>query len=439
MRKVLIIAFLFPPSSSIGGKRPLRFARRLPDHGWHPLVFTAPPGTPSERDDSLLLALPPGLRVERGYAPAWMWGIRNLGDTIDRRLRPPTAARATAGAASGTGGRLAGWVQRASDRFVPLDADVVYLPHALAAASRLVATERPDVLYVSAYPYSALVLGALLKRRHGVPLVCELRDPWTMNVEFRPRHPAVAALEQRLERWVFDTADRVVVTTDAVRDAYARLYPHLTANRIRRIYSSYDEGLAPGEPTGPEGPFTIIHFGSLYGPRRALPLLRALARLRAERSLGPGATRFLVFGRLDHPDDHAAVRELGLEEDVTVSGKIPYAEGMAALRRADVLYLPAFGDETFYLPGKLFDYFMAGRPIICETASPEMEAILERTGTGVCVRLGDEDAVLGHLRCALDARHGGPPLARPIRAEIERFSTEAVTGELARLLNEVSD
>ncbi|MBN1771378.1 MAG: glycosyltransferase, partial [Deltaproteobacteria bacterium] len=425
MRSVLMIAFLFPPSSSIGAKRPLRFARRLPDHGWRPLVLTAPLGTPAERDDSLLGALPPGLRVERSYAPGWMWAARNLGDTLDRRLRPQTGARAAGGATGGAGGRLAGWAQRAADRFVPLDGDVAYLPHALVAASRLVAAERPDALCVSAYPYSALVLGALLKRRHGVPLICELRDPWTMNVEFRPRHPAVAALERRLERWVFETADRVVVTTDAVREAYARLYPHLPADRLRRIYSSYDEGLAPGAPADPDGPFTIVHFGSLYGPRRALPLLRAMARLKAERSLERGAVRLLVFGRLDHPDDHAAVRALGLEGDVTVRGKIPYAEGLAALRRADVLYLPAFGEETFYIPGKLYDYFLAGRPILCETASPEMEAILERTGTGVCFRRGDEDAVLAHLRRALDARHGGPSLARPVRAEIERFSTEA--------------
>jgi glycosyltransferase involved in cell wall biosynthesis len=321
---------------------------------------------------------------------------------------------------------------------MPMDPVVAFLPTALSAASRLVVAEKPDAIYVSAYPYSALVLGALLKRRHGVPLVCELRDPWTMNVEFRPRHPAVAAFERRLERWVFEIADRVVVTTDAVRDAYAELYPQLRSERLRRIYSSYDEGLAPGEAVEvPDGPLTIIHFGSMYGPRRALPLLRAMARLRDERKLGSGAVRFLVFGRLDNPDDHAAIRSLGLEGDVTVSGKIPYAEGMAALRRADVLYLPAFGDETFYIPGKLYDYFMAGRPILCETASSELERILARTGTGVCVRLGDEDAVLGYLRQALDARTGGPPLARPVRSEIERFSASAVTAELGALLDEV--
>jgi hypothetical protein len=438
MRTVMMIAFLFPPSFSIGAKRPLRFARRLPEHGWRPLVFTAPVGTPSERDDTLLDALPPGVRVVRRYAPAWMWAVRNLGDTLDRRLRPHTGARFDSGKAAGPGGRLAGFLEQWSERLVPLDSVAAFLPHALGEASRLIAAERPDAIYVSAYPCSALVLGALLKRRHGIPLVGELRDPWTMNVHFESRHPAVAALERRLERWVFETADRIVVTTDAVREAYQKLYPGLPAGRVRRIYSSYDEGLAPAAAApASEGPFTVVHFGSLYGPRRADALLRALARLKAERRLGPGDVRFLVFGRLDHPGDHAAIRELGMEADVEVTDRIAYADGMAVLRRADVLYLPAFGDETLYVPGKMFDYFLAGRPILCETASAEMRRILARTGTGVCVPRGDEAGLLVNLRRAWEARRGGPPLSVPVPAEIAAFSSPAATAELAGLLDEV--
>jgi hypothetical protein len=438
MRTVLMIAFLFPPTASIGGKRPLRFARHLPARGWRPVVFCAPVGTPGERDDSLLAFLPADLRVVREYAPRWLWTVRSLGDTVDRRFRPPTESQSEGGVGRSAGGRLAGSIQRLAELLIPMDAVVAFLPHAVAAASRLIAAERPDALYVSAYPYSSLVLAAALKRRHGLPLICELRDPWTMNFQFTARHPAVAALERRLERWVFATADRVVVTTDALRDAYERLYPDLPAGRFVRIYSSYDEGLAPGDAASPpDGPFTVIHFGNIYGPRPLAPLLHALARLKAERGLGPGSVRYLILGRLDHPEDHLAIHALGLDGDVVIRPKLPYAEGMAALRRADVLHLLSYSDEKPHIPGKLYDYLLAGRPILCDAACPEMAAIVARTGTGRSVRPGDADAMLEFLRQALDARHGGPPLARPIRAEIERFSAPAVTAELAALLDEL--
>ena len=210
MRTVMMIAFLFPPSFSIGAKRPLRFARRLPAHGWRPLVFTAPLGTPSERDDTLLDALPPGLRVVRDYAPAWMWAVRNLGDTVDRRLRPHTGARFDSGAAAGTAGRLAGYLEHLAERLVPLDSVVAFLPHALAEASRLIAAERPDAIYVSAYPCSALVLGALLKRRHGVPLVGELRDLETMRMALHAAETGLLVFGTLHTTSAAKTVDRVI-------------------------------------------------------------------------------------------------------------------------------------------------------------------------------------------------------------------------------------
>jgi glycosyltransferase involved in cell wall biosynthesis len=441
MRTVLMIAFLFPPRASIGGKRPLRFVRHLPAFGWTPVVLAGPPGTHAENDDSLLAALPADLRVERAYAPGWLWSLRNLGEGLDERLRPKTRARNRTGmGAAPAGGRFAGLVEGLAKRYVPVDGDVFLAPHGLAVALRLAREVRPDAIYVSAYPYSACLVGAALRRMTGIPLVCELRDPWTLNVEFRPRHPAVKALEHRLERFVFETADAVVVTTDAVRQAYEELYPSLPPGRFRRIYSSYDEGLAPAQPCPPvtEGPLTIVHFGSFYGPRRALPLLRAMGTLKRRRGLGRGDLRFRVFGRMDAPEDHAAVRELDLDGSVEVIERVPYAEGMAALRAADILYLPSFGEETFYIPGKLYDYFLAGRPIVCETPSAELRRIIEETGAGATVAVGDDAAITRCLEQTWDARTGGPPLASARPAAVERFSARAITGELAALLDEVA-
>ncbi|HEY3352218.1 MAG TPA: glycosyltransferase [Polyangia bacterium] len=440
MRTVLMIAFLFPPRASIGGKRPLRFARHLPAHGWRPVVLAGPPGTAEENDDSLLAALPADLQVSRDYAPPWIWAVRNFGEGLDQRLRPKTQARNRTGTGPApAGGKLAGLVEGLGDRLVPLDGNIAFVPYACRTAERLVRETRPDAVYVSSYPYSALLVGLTLKLHLGLPFIAELRDPWTLNVQFAARHPAVKALERRLERLVFEAADAVVVTTDAVREAYERLYPDLPADRVRRIYSSYDEGLAPAAPAAPPaGPLTAVHFGSFYGPRRALPLLRAMARLRDERGLAARDLRLLVFGRLDAAEDHQAARDLGLEESLVVRERVPYAEGIAALRQADLLYLPAFGEETFYIPGKMYDYFLAGRPILCETASREMTRMLAETGTGVAVPVGD---VAGMARClarALDARAGGPAVAAPDRAAIERFSAPAITGELAALLDEIA-
>ncbi|HKP12743.1 MAG TPA: glycosyl transferase family 1, partial [Blastocatellia bacterium] len=40
MRNVLMLSYYYPPLGGIGSQRSQKFARYLPDHGWHPIVVT---------------------------------------------------------------------------------------------------------------------------------------------------------------------------------------------------------------------------------------------------------------------------------------------------------------------------------------------------------------------------------------------------------------
>src|SRR6185312_17151366 len=70
--KVLLIATYFPPGTSSGTLRTLKFAHYLPEFGWTPQVLTMAPESylPSRIDYSLVQGLDPGLKVHR--TAAWM-------------------------------------------------------------------------------------------------------------------------------------------------------------------------------------------------------------------------------------------------------------------------------------------------------------------------------------------------------------------------------
>src|SRR5690349_21131617 len=40
MRKILIISYHFPPDAAVGGMRPAKFAKYLPQFGWEPIILT---------------------------------------------------------------------------------------------------------------------------------------------------------------------------------------------------------------------------------------------------------------------------------------------------------------------------------------------------------------------------------------------------------------
>src|SRR5262245_19181969 len=65
MKRVLFIAYLFPPIANSGTQRSLKFVKYLSHHGWDPIVLTAAHFDGHQIDERLLDEIPAGLRVER--------------------------------------------------------------------------------------------------------------------------------------------------------------------------------------------------------------------------------------------------------------------------------------------------------------------------------------------------------------------------------------
>ena len=65
MKRVLIIAYFFPPISNMGSHRMLRFVRHLYDFGWEPVVLTGVIGGWSTLDEHLLSQVPANIHLYR--------------------------------------------------------------------------------------------------------------------------------------------------------------------------------------------------------------------------------------------------------------------------------------------------------------------------------------------------------------------------------------
>ena len=68
-KKVLIIAYYWPPSGGSGVQRWLKFVKYLPQWGWEPFVFTPENPSFTIRDESLLKDIPIEAEVIR--FPIW--------------------------------------------------------------------------------------------------------------------------------------------------------------------------------------------------------------------------------------------------------------------------------------------------------------------------------------------------------------------------------
>ena len=67
-RRVMVIAYHFPPVAGVGVERVLKHVTYLPDEGWHPVVIA--PANPAYRlvDPASVMRIPPGTEVHRAVS-----------------------------------------------------------------------------------------------------------------------------------------------------------------------------------------------------------------------------------------------------------------------------------------------------------------------------------------------------------------------------------
>lgn len=426
MRKVLLVSPYFPPMGMSGAKRPLHVVRHLPALDWQPVVLAGrPEGEPL--DESLAEAIPPGTVVAREYAGA----VRPLLRRITRQGRPAHGIPAGGGGSGFPGQRL---------RYLtPFDRFLLDTPAAIRAGMGLIRDHRPAAIHVMADPWSGLVAALRLSRRSALPLIVDLRDPWSLHEAKMALRPSAARWWlRRFERRLFLAAGKVVLNTDLCRDAYQRAYDGvIPAERFTTVRNAFDPELftAPAPTGGGGGEFTASYFGTFrlfVGPDQ---ILRGFSRFVERERLAPGQARLTFVGGVRR-QDLAEISRMGLAERVTVTPKVPYARSMTVLAAADVLILVIEPRCRLQIPGKLYDYLAAGRPILAISANPEVNELLERTGAGIHVPWGDPDGIANGFS-RLYRERAGRRTGEASSEALRPFTAREQSQRFATILDEV--
>lgn len=426
-RRLLMLAYFFPPLGGAGVQRSLKFARYLPGEGWDPTVVTVRSQDYWMADATLAAEIGPAIEVIR---TASLTGL-----TLLRRLAPRQSGRSGAPRGSTrTIGRLralSGWV------LVP-DSYVGWTPYARRAALDAHRRQPFDAIYTTSSPDSAHLAGRALARRLRVPWVADFRDPWIRRLSYRPPTPWHDAWQRRLERAVLAEAALITVTAEETRRDYLERYPALPPEKIQVVTNGFDEvdftGLESERPAGER--LQILHAGQLNPERPARPLLLALRGL-IDRD-PPARDRLRVrFVGACYGRDVADARALGLADVVVFEPGCPHREVITQMLRSHVLLLMEKDDERggLILPGKIFEYLRARRPILGLLPHGAAWRLIEESHAGRCCRTEDvagASRLLGEFLA--EFARGGPPSTALAPQDLERFERRALTRRLAGML-----
>lgn len=433
MRSYLYLTPRFAPAATVGALRAVKFARHLPARGWRPVVLCDMEAARGF-DPSLEALLPADLCVEVGWraeSAAALAALRGgLRIPLDADTRGPVR-RALADRIRATAPVLIDGPRALRQELkVPLSADELRRIHfAVRAARRLVARERCEAIVASGPPWEALVVGAIVARLDGLPLLLDFRDPWAHCELGRAER---SWMEQQkallLERWCVTRADLLLLNTDVARDAYVGAYGGRAGLRIETL-RNHAEPFAGGPEVERQGPFRLVCPGRLRDRVMSQGLVQALALLAAE-GWGPEQLVFEVAGPLSRRAEDS-FRAAGVLRFVRLVDWMPQAEVAGWLSRADLMVVVTQPTPQ-RIPAKFYECIVAPRPLLVCGATPEIAALTAgMAGVALCDR---EDAL--SIAAAIRAQLTGS--RAPVVRETSPLSSEAAAARLAELLSAVS-
>lgn len=409
MRRVLIVAYYFPPIGGIGSIRMAGFANHLPEFGWEPTVI-APRSTPHAGDPNLDY---PENRVVRSPAIE----LSRLGRVVRRRAGEASADGHEAGRS------LHGVLRAAALRYLYYpDAQVGWYPGAALAGRWLLRRERFDLVYSSSNPITSHLIGGSLSAKARLPWVAEFRDPHSHLLP--PGHPHRGRTAAK-ESAIASRATRVVVPTPGMASYFGERWD----TPIALIPNGHDPQRIPA-PTRPERPI-LTHIGTYYPGRQSFRALwAAIARLRQEGL--PDVPRIRFVGEL--PDEvRAEVARAGIEDLVEATGFVPHDQAMQLMVSSSMLIASGFaGSDPLsrgVIPAKLFEYLATDLPILY-VGDTEDDAGTLLEGQPGCYVVDPAD--VPGLHAALTSGLG----TDRHRRDVERFSRRSRTRDLAQVFDE---
>ena len=440
MKRVLIVTYHYPPADAVGGVRPSKLVRYLPEFGWEPTVLTVPAPEAASREEGQDA---PVVRVREWPHPLKLY--RSVKSRYAGRV-DDGGERRTFGGDAGPSRQGAG-LKRAAIAWLGVpDQAISWLAPAVRRGARLMRATGIRHVITTGPPFTCHLIGLVLQRRTGAAWVADFRDPWSLDQKPADyRTAGTDALETRLARAVMARADLVVSVTDVMTDEARKTFAFLDRNKFVTIPSGFDpedfHGLAGLRPAAP--PVLISYVGTFYHGRTPEPFLRALRVLLDDGRLRASEVRVRLTGRVDYAEGKSVVglvEELRLDGIVTLSPPVSRRE---ALRQAVSSHVALVLDERHpaQVPYKLYEALGAGQIVLNVGSGGAVRDVLSKTGRGVAVHyLRSEEIARGILECVQRVRlqQAEGAGAEPWRqAAIQPFHFRKVTAEMAGCLDRV--
>jgi len=353
MKKILFISYFWPPSGKASLHWPLDIIRYLPKDEIEPIILTVEDESFTQKDESLLKKVDPNWIILKSEALEPFNIYRKfIGKKENEKL---TSSETISLDNKSLTHRISLWIRL--NLFIP-DARVGWNFTAIKTAKNYIKQNHIDAIVSIGPPHSSHLIGLKLSKKFLIPHIPVLIDPWVDIIYYK-----------NLKRSLL---------TKSTEEDFINKYSFVQ-NKSNVLYWGFDEedfnNVIFQKKNSDEK--LIVHAGNLFAYQNPKNFW---GQIKTENENG-NKFKIKFIGSVDKQViDY--LNEIGLKNEIELTGFIPYPEMIRQILEADLLLVCA--SEPRHVPGKLFEALRTGNPIIAfGENNEEVKKIIKDANAGM--------------------------------------------------------
>ncbi|MFC2088549.1 glycosyltransferase family 4 protein [Calditrichota bacterium] len=359
----LIVSYYFPPTGGGGVQRWTKFIKYLSRLGWQFTVITHQNSTHSTYDESLEAELPQSLKIVR---------------IVESKKNLPVSNFKSNGS----------YWQRWLSAFY-------YIPDSRKSWNKIlwgkliceIDNSNFDVVICTIPPYSLAKIATKLTQKYShLPVVLDMRDPWTINPY--KIHPTIFHLKQdrKYENSNISAINNYVYAYQSTLDYYKESVNNFTNKSNIVIPNGFDKEDfvdLKSESLKTKSGFNIAFSGTFYSHlNNPKPLFKAIAALKAQGEI----IYFHHIGKSVY-DVKKLAGKLGVDNQVMIWGYQSHQKCLEILKAMDafvVILDESVKNADKTAGGKIYEYLGFKKPILAIVPeNGEATKIINLTNSGI--------------------------------------------------------
>ncbi len=435
MKNILIITYYWPPSGGAAVQRWLSFANLLAEEAnVYVLTVDEKKATFQLRDESLVGRVHPAIKVHTTTTRepfglfTFLFGKGSLPKPAFSNETNPSFLKKASRFVRG-------------NLFIP-DPRKGWKPFAVNAAEQLIARVNFDSVITAGPPHSTHFIGEALKQKHGLFWIADFHDLWTDVIYYDMLYhlPPVKRADRLLEKRILEGADLILTVGDKYKEKLLSKSANLSPDKIEIIRIGYDEQLfAHRKVSVDQTEFVITYTGTIADYYKPEVFIEAFSQVVKKFSDVPFRLRF------------AGVLAGSIRSEIKAAGLLSITEDMGYLSHEDAVQLlfsstllllvnPVTKDEEMVIPGKLYEYLAARKPIINITkATAETSGIIAACKSGQTFERSKRTELIEYLeRLVIEWKEKGSLDLPAANYAVMSYSRKAIVQHLRKLINKRS-